>query len=145
MKEKQYILLVLFNILIGILIYYIRVLSIVYAILIPLVGLYYVIKNQNRNHEVLYVSAYIVGSEVFLRMTGGNLLYESSKYGVMVFLTLGMYYSGFSKNAVPFWIYLLLLLPGVNIISSCITCIFNYNLFNFIYSRFERSISRNRF
>ena len=113
MKEKQYILLVLFNILVGILIFYIRVLSIVYAILIPLVGLYYVIKNQNRNHEVLYASAYIVGSEVFLRMTGGNLLYESSKYGVMVFLALGMYYSGFSKNAVPYWIYLILLLPGV--------------------------------
>ena len=113
MKEKQYILLVLFNILIGILIFYIRALSIVYAILIPLVGLYYVIKNQNRNHEVLYASAYIVGSEVFLRMTGGNLLYESSKYGVMAFLALGMYYSGFSKSAVPFWIYLLLLLPGV--------------------------------
>jgi O-antigen ligase len=62
---------------------------------------------------VLYVSAYIVGSEVFLRMTGGSLLYESSKYGVMMFLTFGMYYSGFSKNTVPFWIYLLLLLPGV--------------------------------
>jgi O-antigen ligase len=62
---------------------------------------------------VLYVSAYIVGSEVFLRMTGGSLLYESSKYGVMVFIALGMYYSGFSKNAVPFWIFLLLLLPGV--------------------------------
>jgi len=113
MKEKQYILLVLFNILIGIVIFYIRPLSIVYAILIPVVGLYYVIKNQNRNHEVLYASAYIVGSEVFLRMTGGNLLYESSKYGVMVFLALGMYYSGFSKNAVPYWIYLILLLPGV--------------------------------
>ena len=90
-----------------------RPLSIVYAIIIPAVGLYYVIKNQNRNHEVLYVSAYIVGSEVFLRMTGGSLLYESSKYGVMVFIALGMYYSGFSKNAVPFWIFLLLLLPGV--------------------------------
>ena len=113
MKEKQYILLVLFNILIGIVIFYIRPLSIVYAILIPVVGLYYVIKNQNSNHEVLYASAYIVGSEVFLRMTGGNLLYESSKYGVMVFLALGMYYSGFSKNAVPYWIYLILLLPGV--------------------------------
>ncbi len=113
MKEKQYILLVLFNILIGILIYFMRPLSIVYAIIIPAVGLYYVIKNQNRNHEVLYVSAYIVGSEVFLRMTGGSLLYESSKYGVMVFIALGMYYSGFSKNAVPFWIFLLLLLPGV--------------------------------
>ena len=76
-------------------------------------GVYYVMKTRNRNNEVLIVSAYIVGSEVFLRMTGGNLLYESSKYAVMIFAALGMYYSGFSKNAVPFWIYLLLLLPGV--------------------------------
>jgi O-antigen ligase len=75
--------------------------------------LYVVIKSKNLNNEVLFVSAYIVGSEVFLRMTGGNLLYEFSKYGVMVFLIMGMYYSGFSKNAIPFWIYLLLLLPGV--------------------------------
>ena len=113
MKERKYIILILLHVFIGISAYLFRPLSIVYAILIPLVGLYYVIKNQNRNHEVLYVSAYIVGSEVFLRMTGGSLLYESSKYGVMVFLALGMYYSGFSKNTVPFWIYLLLLLPGV--------------------------------
>ena len=113
MKERKYIILILLHVFIGIFAYLFRPLSIVYAILIPLVGLYYVIKNQNRNHEVLYVSAYIVGSEVFLRMTGGSLLYESSKYGVMMFLTFGMYYSGFSKNTVPFWIYLLLLLPGV--------------------------------
>ena len=113
MKERKYIILILFHVFIGVFVYLFRPLSIVYAILIPLVGLYYVIKNQNRNHEVLYASAYIVGSEVFLRMTGGSLLYESSKYGVMMFLTLGMYYSGFSKNTVPFWIYLLLLLPGV--------------------------------
>ena len=113
MKERKYIILILLHVFIGISAYLFRPLSIVYAILIPLVGLYYVIKNQNRNHEVLYVSAYIVGSEVFLRMTGGSLLYESSKYGVIMFLTLGMYYSGFSKNTVPFWIYLLLLLPGV--------------------------------
>lgn len=113
MKEKQYILIILFNILIGILLFYIRPLAIVYAILIPIVGLYYVVKYQNKNHEVLYVAAYIVGSEVLLRMTGGSLLYEASKYGVMVFLALGMYYSGFSKNSVPYWIYLILLLPGV--------------------------------
>lgn len=113
MKERKYILLILLHIVIAILIYVIRPLSIVYAICIPSIGLYYVIKTQNRNNEVLFVAAYIVGSEVFLRMTDGNLLYESSKYGVMIILALGMYYSGFSKNAVPYWVYLLLLLPGV--------------------------------
>jgi len=113
MKEKKYIILIAVHILIGLLVYLIRPLSKIYALAIVAVGLYYVIKRQNKNNEVLFVAAYIVGSEVFLRMTGGNLLYEFSKYGVMVFMVLGMYYSGFSKNAVPFWIYLLLLLPGV--------------------------------
>jgi hypothetical protein len=113
MKERKYILLILLHIVIAVLIYLIRPLSMVYAICIPFVGLYYVMKSQNKDNEVLFVAAYIVGSEVLLRMTGGNLLYESSKYGVMIFLALGMYYSGFSKNAVPFWIYLLFLLPGV--------------------------------
>jgi hypothetical protein len=54
-----------------------------------------------------------VGSEVVLRMTNGNPIYEFSKYGVMIFMLLGIYYSGVSKNAVPFWIYILLLLPGL--------------------------------
>lgn len=113
MKDKSYVLLIVSHILIGILIFYFRPLSQVYSIGTLAYGVYYVMKTQNKNNEVLYVSAYIVGSEVFLRMTGGNLFYETSKYGVMLFLTFGMYYSGFSKNAAPFWIYLMLLLPGV--------------------------------
>ena len=66
MKESKYLLLIIFHIVIAVLIYYIRPLSLVYAICIPIVGLYYVIKTQNKGHEVLYVAAYIVGSEVFL-------------------------------------------------------------------------------
>jgi hypothetical protein len=113
MRERKYITLILLHALIGIILYFFNSLSIVYAICIPAFGLYYIMKNQNKNNEVLFVSAYIVGSEVFLRMTGGSLLYESAKYEVMIFLALGMFYSGFSKNAIPYWIYLLLLLPGV--------------------------------
>lgn len=113
MKESKYLILIILHVLIGVLIYLFRPLSILYAISILIIGLYYIVKNQNKNNEVLFVSAYIVGSEVLLRMTGGNLLYESAKYGVMIFLVLGMFYNGFSKDAIPFWIYILLLLPGV--------------------------------
>lgn len=77
------------------------------------VGAYITFQNQNRNHEVLYVCGYLVGSEVFLRMTQGNLIYEFSKYGVMAFIFFGMYFKGFSKNAVPYWLFLLLLVPGI--------------------------------
>jgi hypothetical protein len=37
-------------------------------------------KTQNRNHEAFdMAAAYITGSEVLLRMTGGNITYEFSK------------------------------------------------------------------
>jgi hypothetical protein len=46
-------------------------------------------------------------------MTDGNPLYEISKYGVMVYILIGMYFSGFSKSATPYWLYLLLLVPSI--------------------------------
>ena len=111
--EKNYLLLVLLHVGLGVAIYLLPALSQVYAVLIVAIGLFWVIKNRNRGEEVLMVSAYIVGSEVFLRMTGGNPLYEFSKYGVMLFILLGMYFSGFSRFAIAYWIYMALLVPGI--------------------------------
>ena len=85
-KETRYIGLIALHVLLGVVIYYIPDLAKIYGIIILLYSLFYVIKKGNRNNEVLLVSAYIVGSDVFLRMTGGFLLYEFSKYGVMFFL-----------------------------------------------------------
>lgn len=112
-KDSHYILLVILHILIGVAIYYVQPLSSLYGLVIFLLGLFYVFKTGNKNNEVLIAAAYIVGSDVFLRMTSGSILYEFSKYGVIIFVTIGMLYSGLSKNSVPFWIYLLLLIPGV--------------------------------
>lgn len=77
------------------------------------VGLVYVVKTRNKNNEVLFVSAYLVGSEVFLRMTEGNPFHELTKYSVIIFMILGMFYSGISKGGLPFWVYLIFLIPGV--------------------------------
>ncbi len=112
-EDKKYLLLVIFHAILGVAIYAIPFLSKIYAVAIIFVGIYYVFKYKNNNHEVLYVCGYIVGSEVILRMTDGNLLYEFSKYGVIVFMLMGMYYKGFSKYAVPYWIFIVLLIPGV--------------------------------
>ncbi|PKH67694.1 hypothetical protein CXF59_07245 [Flavobacterium sp. ALD4] len=81
----------------------------------------YIIKKQNRNNEVLIAAAYIVGSEVFLRMTGGNPLYEITKYGVIIFLLIGMYYKGISRGVIPYWIFLLLLVPGLVLSTSVLS------------------------
>jgi hypothetical protein len=113
-KEEQfYLYLILSHVVIGALGYLLPFTTKIYGYSIFIFGAYYIIKKQNRNNEALIVAAYVVGSEVFLRMTGGNPLYEISKYGVMVFLFMGMYFSGFSKGAAPYWIFLLLLVPGV--------------------------------
>ncbi|MFV8372598.1 O-antigen ligase family protein [Flavobacterium sp. LB2P74] len=113
-KEDQfYLYLILLHVFIGALGFLLPFTTKIYGYSIFIFGLYYIIKSQNRNNEALIVAAYVVGSEVFLRMTGGNPLYEISKYGVMVFILSGMYYSGFSKGAAPYWIFLLLLVPSV--------------------------------
>ena len=112
-RDKNYLFLIAAHLLIGVLIYLAPIFAKVYGYSIILLGVLFVIKKRNKNNEVLYASAYIVGSEVLLRMTDGNPVYEFSKYGVMIFIFLGIFYSGFSKYSVPYWIYILLLVPGI--------------------------------
>lgn len=112
-EELNYLYLVLFHVFIGFVIYLAPFAAKLYGYSIFILGGYFVIKTQNRNHEALIVAAYIVGSEVLLRMTGGNISYEFSKYAVIIFVFIGMYFSGFSKGATPYWFFLLLLVPGV--------------------------------
>ncbi|RZJ34666.1 MAG: O-antigen ligase domain-containing protein [Flavobacterium sp.] len=112
-SNKQYLFFILLHIALGGLIFYVPSLAKVYGYGSLFVGAYIVLKNRNQNHEALYVAGYIVGSEVFLRMTQGNPVYEFSKYGVMLFIFIGMYYKGFSKFAIPYWIFLALLIPGL--------------------------------
>ncbi len=125
-EDQSYLYLILFHVFVGALGFVLPFTSKIYGYSIFIFGLYYVIKKQNKNNEALIAAAYVVGSEVFLRMTGGNPLYEISKYGVMVFILIGMYYSGFSKGAMPYWIFLLLLIPSV--IISTATLNFDTNI-----------------
>jgi O-antigen ligase len=112
-KDKNYILLIGLHVFIGLIIFLIPSLAKLYTICIIVFGLYYVLKTMNRENNILLVAGYIVGSEVLLRMTNGNFFYEFSKYGVILFMFIGFYYSGFSKNAIPMWLFLLLIIPGI--------------------------------
>jgi hypothetical protein len=111
--DKKYFGLILLHIIIGLLLYYFHFFPKIYGYGIIIGGILYVINAQNKNNEVLYATAYIVGSEVVLRMTNGNPVYEFSKFGVMILILIGVYFSGISKHAVMYWIFLILLIPGV--------------------------------
>ncbi|MCM4161382.1 O-antigen ligase family protein [Antarcticibacterium flavum] len=112
-----YIKLLLLHVGLAFLIYSFRSLST--ALLISVIGyfLFITIQNQNRNNEALMAAAYIAGAEVFFRMTGGMVFYETGKYSVIIFLIIGMFFKGTSSRTVPYWIYLIILLPGIIVAS----------------------------
>lgn len=112
-EELLYLYLVLFHIGIGMALFLLPFAPKLYGYTIFILGAYYIVKTQNKNNEALMAAAYVVGSEVLLRMTGGNITYEFSKYGVMLFVCMGAYFNGFSRSAIPYWFFLLLLVPSV--------------------------------
>ncbi len=75
--------------------------------------IFYVIIKENKKNEALMAAAYIAGAEVFYRMNGAMVFYETGKYSVILFLVIGMFYKGSSAKTVPYWIYLLILVPGI--------------------------------
>lgn len=69
--------------------------------------------KKNKEFYVLLACAYFTGAEVFFRMTKAFIFYETGKYAVIWFSLMGLFILGFKKNAFPYLLYLLFLLPGV--------------------------------
>lgn len=112
-EELSYIYLILFHAFLGGLVFVLPFISKIVTLTILVFGIFYVVKNKNKNNEALVVSAYVITVEVLLRMTDGMLLNEFAKYSIIIFMFLGMIYSGFSKNALMYWLFLILLIPGI--------------------------------
>lgn len=120
MKNKTitYYYLILLHLFIAVTVFVLPVLSKLYALIIPIAGIYFVAKTKNRNNEVLFVAAYLVGVEVFLRMTGGNFNNEYVKFNLIFFMFLGMIYSSFSSSSFIYWFFLILLIPCILVTAS---------------------------
>ena len=102
-------------------IYFYRPLSGIILFVILLYFTFIVIQNENRNNEALMAAAYMAGAEVFFRMTDGMVFYETGKYSVILFLLIGMFFKGTSSKTVPFWTYLLFLIPGIIVASITVS------------------------
>ena len=78
-------------------------------------GVVIIITRKNEYQEAVLFSAYLIGSEVLFRMTGGAVLHELTKYAVMLFLFTGLVVERKKHQINPlFIIYLLLLLIGIS-------------------------------
>ncbi|MBT8394882.1 MAG: O-antigen ligase domain-containing protein, partial [Bacteroidia bacterium] len=126
--KNKYLGLIGLHILIGLLVFGINVSSKVYFIVLLLYFLNSII-NSSKNRRAVHVliaCSYIVGCEVFLRMTGGNFLYEVAKYLIIVFVFIGMMYDGINGRSFPYFIFLLLLFPAIFVTGA--TATFDTNL-----------------
>jgi hypothetical protein len=83
--------------------------------------LFVILDRKNRGNEALMAAAYIAGGEVFFRQTGALFFYETGKYAVIIYLLIGMFFKGASSKTIPYWIYLLILFPGVVVASMTIS------------------------
>lgn len=113
--KDRHIKLILLHVFIGGLVYFSENLAKFYFL--SIVG-YFIFKIINapvkdKSIEVLCACAYITGAEVFLRMNHGTFFYEASKYLVILFSVMGLFYNGFKLKAIPYVFYLLLLIPGI--------------------------------
>ena len=62
--------------------------------------------KKNKNEEALYLASYLVGAEVFIRMSDGFLLYETGKYGIILFSLLGIIWGPVKqKTSISFLVY----------------------------------------
>ena len=116
-NHKFYIRLLLLHLIYGLVIYLLPFLSKLISILIIGSFIFVIIDRKNRGNEALMAAAYIAGAEVFFRQTGALVFYETGKYAVIIFLVIGMFFKGASSKTVPYWLYLLILFPGVLIAS----------------------------
>ena len=121
MKGYSYIAQIIFHLGIAIGIYLFEPISKIYFLGIVIVSIYSIVKAspKKRYIYVLMSCSYLVGAEVLLRMTGGNLLYEASKYLIILFLLIGIFLGdGVGKKSYAYFIYLLVLLPGIIVATS---------------------------
>lgn len=117
MKAKL-LLFLLAHILLGIITFQFRDFSYYYGIGVFLLGTIDIVLNKNKKNRAGFWAAYLVGLEVYLRMTGGIVFWEGGKYSVAIILLVGLMVENFNKP-IPYAMvaYFALLLPSLLVVA----------------------------
>ncbi|MEH6535803.1 MAG: O-antigen ligase family protein [Psychroserpens sp.] len=122
-STDNYVLFVLFHIVLGILLYEFDFLNKIYFVFILVFFLFRILfsSKEDKTIEILLACAYFTGIEVLFRMTKSGLSYEASKYLVIIFTTIGIFYKGISGKSYPYFVFLILLVPAIIVASITLT------------------------
>lgn len=113
LKNNKILLQILLHIGLGFLAFVFRPSMMVYFFLISGYFLYRIFSRNDKQQQILIAAAYMMGAEVFFRMTKAFIFYETGKYMVILFMIIGLYYQGINKKSYAYLVYMLLLLVGV--------------------------------
>ena len=97
----------------GVIIHFINSFVFVYYAIFFVVGTYWVIKNNDRDFQALTLLLYIVALEVLFRMKSSGSMYDIGKYSIIYFCVLGFSFKPISLKAWPYFVILLLFIPGI--------------------------------
>ena len=126
-KNNQfYIRMLILHVGYGFLIYLFPFLSKIILLGILATFIFIIVDRKNKGNEALMAAAYIAGGEVFFRQTSAVIFYETGKYAVIIFLLIGMFFKGASSKTIPYWLYLLILFPGVIMVTFTMSYDFEF-------------------
>lgn len=119
-KTFSYTQLIVFHLLLGLLMYSVEPLRRAYFYLLVGYWIFSIIVAvpSKKTYTVLMACSYMIGAEVLLRTTGATLFYEISKYTVILFILMGIFYNGVKGGAWPYFVYLILLVPSILVASG---------------------------
>ena len=122
-NQENYLGLILLHILMGFVIYVYEPLGklIFLSLVVYFMGRIILCHESKKSREVLLACAYFVGAEVLFRMTKSTISYEATKYLVILFMVMGVFYKGLSGKGYVYFIYLIFLVPAVVIASITLT------------------------
>lgn len=113
MKIKIEIVLLILHVFIGLAISSINSIAKLYEIILIGVLFAFLFLSKNKPRAVLLSAAYIAGSDVFIRMSGGSFSYEMHKYLIIVIMFIGIFSRGGVTKGYQYIIFMLLLLPAL--------------------------------
>ncbi|TXG38881.1 O-antigen ligase family protein [Seonamhaeicola maritimus] len=124
----NYIALVLFHIALGFIFYFQESISKLYFLVVMCYFIIHIVLEPSaRKVQTIFLGcAYFTGAEVLFRMTDGGIAYEASKYLVILFMLMGMFFKGLNGKGYPYFFYLILLVPSILVASGTLSYFVNF-------------------